>query len=152
MANRGNGHCQQDCIAVCIVNLTIKTIPAILRLMRVHCLSCQNQWVTRGSALPRQCSSCWGRSLASEDELRLGGLVCHLLANASASRLPPAPPPNPLVGLGQFIAFPFSIKAYLDVMSRARDQLERRRAAALMLGYRGVGTATANSLANIMFP
>jgi len=90
--------------------------------------------------------------LASEDELRLGGVVCHFLANFSACKLPPAPPSNPLAAAGDFIAFPFSIKSYHDVMGRAGDQSERRRVAALMLQYRDVDKITAQQLANLMFP
>ena len=90
--------------------------------------------------------------MASEDELRLGGLVCHLLAKLSAGMLPPGPPSDPLKGLGNVIAFPFSLKTYHDVMGRVRDQSERRRAAVLMLQHRNLDTATAEGLASIMFP
>jgi len=101
--------------------------------------------------MPRQCPSCWSRALASEDELRLGSFVCHLLAHLAAG-LPPPSPGSPLNALADGISLPFSIKAYHDVVSRARDQTERRRAALLMLRQRGLPPAQCQSLALSMFP
>jgi len=120
--------------------------------MKIYCLSCANGWTPRGASVSRQCPSCWSRVLATEDELRLASHVCHLLANLSAGKLPPLPPKSPVQGLAEVINFPFSIKTYHDVMGRARDQSERRRAATLMLQYRGLTLLEAQNLARIMVP
>lgn len=120
--------------------------------MHVHCLSCPNEWIARVPSIPRQCPACWSRVLATEDELRLGALVCYLLANFSAGKLPPLPPQDPAQGLADVMNLPFSIKCYHDVMGRARDQSERRRAAMLMLQYRGLSSMQAQNAAQTMFP
>jgi len=101
--------------------------------------------------MPRQCPSCWSRVLASEDELRLGSFICHLLAHWAAGLPPPSPGSLPRA-LVDGISLPFSIKAYHDVVSRARDQLERRHAAILMLQQRGLAPVQYQSLALSMFP
>ena len=134
-----------------IVLLTT-TVNGKIKTVKVYCLSCPNEWTPRGASVSRQCPSCWSRVLATEDELRLGALVCHLLANFSATKLPPPPSLDPLQALGDVIGFPFSIKTYHDVMGRARDQSERRRAATLMLRQRGLNEAEVQDLAQIMFP
>lgn len=122
----------------------------IITNMRLYCLSCPNDWITRGTTASRQCPSCWGRTFVTEDELRLGALVCHLLANIAAGEPPPRPS---LSGLPEdIISFPFSLKAYHDVMSRATDQSQRRRAAQLMLEKRELPPQQSLRLANIMFP
>jgi hypothetical protein len=118
--------------------------------MKIYCLSCTNDWNSRGNAISRQCPYCWGRSLATEDELRLGSLVCHMLANLASGGILPLPSPSSLPG--DAISFPFSLKTYHDIMSRAGDQSQRRRAVQLMLEQRGLNPQRSSGLANSMFP
>jgi hypothetical protein len=120
--------------------------------MRVYCLSCPNEWLARAPSIPRQCPACWSRVLATEDELRIGALVCYLLTNLPSGKLPPLPPQDPAQGLADVTGLPFAIKCYHDVMGRTRDQSERRRAAMLMLQYRGLSSVKAQNTAQIMFP
>ena len=118
--------------------------------MKIYCLSCSNEWISRGSNIPRQCPSCWGRILVTEDELRLAALVCHLLANLAANKLPP--PPSPVGFPRDVISFPLSLKTYHDLMNRTNDQSQRRRAAKLMLEQRGIDEEESSEMANAMFP
>lgn len=119
--------------------------------MKVFCISCLNDWLARGGKVPRQCPTCWSRAIATEDDLRLGSFVCHLLANLAAG-LPPPAPGSPPSALADAISLPFSMKAYHDVISRADDQAERRRAVILMLQQRGLPVAQCQNLALSMFP
>lgn len=114
--------------------------------MEYWCLSCNHHWISRGASPSRQCPSCWGRAIADEDELRLGGIVALPLSSLSSGALPPPPSPTAVV------TFPLAIGHFLAVMSRAHSQAERRRAAELMLVQNGVPTLQASTLATQMYP
>lgn len=126
--------------------LTTKTVYAIVRHMRYSCLQCNHDWNSRGTTPSRQCPSCWRRCIASEDELRLGGVVAEALSQLQRGYPPPIPTPEAVVN------FPFSLTNFVAVISRADNQLERRRAVELMLIQRGVSASDASRSASLLYP
>jgi len=114
--------------------------------MEYWCLSCNHYWTSRGASPSRQCPSCWGRAIADQDELRLGGIVALPLSSLSSGALPPPPSPTAI------LAFPLALGHFLAVMGRAHSQVERCRAAELMLVQNGVPPLQASALAAQMYP
>ena len=73
-------------------------------------------------------------------------MVALPLSNLSSGTLPSVPSP------ANVLSFPLALGHFLAVMSRARSQAERRRAAELMLVQVGVGCNQATALAGRMYP
>lgn len=116
------------------------------RGMEYWCLTCNHHWTSRGASPSRQCPSCWGRAIADQDELRLGGVVALPLSSLSSGAVPPIPSPTVV------LTFPLALGHFLAVMGRAHSQVERRRAAELMLAQNGVPSLQATALAAQMYP
>lgn len=114
--------------------------------MHYFCLTCPHDWDNRGASSPKQCPSCWGRVLASREELRLGRIFLRPWAYL-AKRQPP-----PLPAIGELPILPFCALNYHNVMQRTKNAAERQRAAQLMLEEDGFQSAEASQLAVQMFP
>lgn len=96
-----------------------------------YCLSCLHEWRTRGTSGSRQCPSCWGRSIVTEDEVGIASKVGLWLSKIGERNYP-------------------QVYTFMEVMKRADGQWERRRAMELML--KSVGQERWSEIAAEMYP
>jgi len=106
------------------------------------CLSCGHHWKSRGLSRSRVCSSCWGRVIVDQDEIRLSWEIAVLFCEFAVGNTIK----NPIVAL------PLKLATYLNVMSRARTQADRRNVTRLMLKEAGYEEMKVNSLADKLHP
>lgn len=100
-----------------------------MKILTVYtCFKCGNQWIAK-TERPRQCSNCWSRAIASEEEIRIAAIFIKPWAYLYSGRLPPLPLPH------EIILLPFSMLTYNSLLMRVRrdEEIKRRMLKALLI-------------------